>query len=138
MIGDVVGLGKTITATALAKIFEDDFGLETLIICPKNLTANMILRHVRAAKNTRGSNMQNLYNVVEGEVEAAEFIVQEGSSVVGTPLSGLKLKKDVLVASIVRNDKVILPRGNDCILAGDSVILVTKDVSLLDIEDALA
>jgi SNF2 family DNA or RNA helicase len=37
MIGDVVGLGKTITATALAKIFEDDFFLETLIICPKNL-----------------------------------------------------------------------------------------------------
>jgi len=37
MIGDVVGLGKTITATALAKMFEDDFFLETLIICPKNL-----------------------------------------------------------------------------------------------------
>lgn len=37
MIGDVVGLGKTITATALAKIFEEDFFLETLIICPKNI-----------------------------------------------------------------------------------------------------
>lgn len=37
MIGDVVGLGKTITATALAKMFEDDFFLETLILCPKNL-----------------------------------------------------------------------------------------------------
>jgi superfamily II DNA or RNA helicase len=37
MIGDVVGLGKTIIATALAKVFEDDFFLETLIICPKNL-----------------------------------------------------------------------------------------------------
>ncbi|MDR0411075.1 MAG: phospholipase D-like domain-containing protein, partial [Treponema sp.] len=37
MIGDVVGLGKTITATALAKIFEDDFGYQTLIICPPNL-----------------------------------------------------------------------------------------------------
>ena len=37
MIGDVVGLGKTITATALAKMFEEDFFLETLIICPKNL-----------------------------------------------------------------------------------------------------
>jgi SNF2 family DNA or RNA helicase len=34
-----VGLGKTMTATALAKLFEDDFFLETLIICPKNLTA---------------------------------------------------------------------------------------------------
>lgn len=37
LIGDVVGLGKTITATALAKMFEEDFFLETLIICPKNL-----------------------------------------------------------------------------------------------------
>jgi superfamily II DNA or RNA helicase len=37
VIGDVVGLGKTLMATALARIFEDDYGLETLIICPKNL-----------------------------------------------------------------------------------------------------
>ena len=37
MIGDVVGLGKTIMATALARMFEDDMGYETLIICPKNL-----------------------------------------------------------------------------------------------------
>ncbi|MFN8491176.1 MAG: phospholipase D-like domain-containing protein [Caldilineaceae bacterium] len=37
LIGDVVGLGKTVMATALAKIFEDDFDIETLIICPKNL-----------------------------------------------------------------------------------------------------
>ena len=37
LIGDVVGLGKTLMATALARIFEDDLGIETLIICPKNL-----------------------------------------------------------------------------------------------------
>ena len=37
IIGDVVGLGKTLMATALARIFEDDYNLETLIICPKNL-----------------------------------------------------------------------------------------------------
>ncbi len=37
LIGDVVGLGKTLMATALARIFEDDHNLETLIICPKNL-----------------------------------------------------------------------------------------------------
>ncbi len=37
LIGDVVGLGKTLMATALARIFEDDHGVETLIICPKNL-----------------------------------------------------------------------------------------------------
>ena len=37
LIGDVVGLGKTLMATALARIMQDDFGLETLVICPKNL-----------------------------------------------------------------------------------------------------
>ena len=37
LIGDVVGLGKTLMATAVARIFEDDYGLETLVICPKNL-----------------------------------------------------------------------------------------------------
>ena len=37
LIGDVVGLGKTLMATTVARIFEDDHGYETLIICPKNL-----------------------------------------------------------------------------------------------------
>lgn len=39
LIGDVVGLGKSLMATALAKIFEDDYHTETLMICPKNLVA---------------------------------------------------------------------------------------------------
>jgi superfamily II DNA or RNA helicase len=34
----VVGLGKTLTATAIAKLFEETFFTETLVICPKNLT----------------------------------------------------------------------------------------------------
>lgn len=37
MIGDVVGLGKTITACAVAKIYETTFASSTLIICPANL-----------------------------------------------------------------------------------------------------
>ena len=37
MIGDVVGLGKTITACAIAKIYETTFASSTLIICPANL-----------------------------------------------------------------------------------------------------
>ncbi|QBQ08939.1 helicase-related protein [Pseudomonas sp. SXM-1] len=39
LIGDVVGLGKSMMATALAKVFEDDYNTETLIICPKNLVS---------------------------------------------------------------------------------------------------
>ena len=39
LIGDVVGLGKTLMATAVARIFQDDLDLNTLIICPKNLVS---------------------------------------------------------------------------------------------------
>ena len=52
IIGDVVGLGKTLMATALARLFEDDFGLETLIICPKNLVS--MWEHYREEYKLRG------------------------------------------------------------------------------------
>jgi SNF2 family DNA or RNA helicase len=39
IVGDVVGLGKTLMATALARVLQDDYGWETLIICPKNLVS---------------------------------------------------------------------------------------------------
>lgn len=38
LVGDVVGLGKTRVAAAIARIMGDDQMLETLILCPKNLT----------------------------------------------------------------------------------------------------
>jgi superfamily II DNA or RNA helicase len=53
VIGDVVGLGKTLMAPALARVFQDDQGLETLIICPKNLTEmweGYVVRHRLIAK----------------------------------------------------------------------------------------
>ncbi len=52
MIGDVVGLGKTIMGTALARMFEDDLGYETLIICPKNLEP--MWEHYRKEYGLRG------------------------------------------------------------------------------------
>ncbi|MEX2606238.1 MAG: helicase-related protein [Kiritimatiellia bacterium] len=39
LVGDVVGLGKTRVASAIARILGDDQMLETLILCPKNLTS---------------------------------------------------------------------------------------------------
>ena len=37
LIGDVVGLGKTLMAAALVKIFDEDFNYDALILCPRNL-----------------------------------------------------------------------------------------------------
>lgn len=39
MLGDVVGLGKTITAVAVALMLREEHGYSTLVICPKNLVS---------------------------------------------------------------------------------------------------
>ena len=107
------------------------------VICPKNITSDTIVRYVRSKRNTRGSNIETMYNIIEDKVEASEFIIKENSEIIGTPLSQLRFKPDVLVACITRGDKVIIPRGNDVIEAGDAVVVVTKMLGLHDIVDVL-
>ncbi len=106
------------------------------VIYPKNITSDNIVRYVRAMKNTIGSNVETLYNIIKGKIDASEFIVKEKSALVGKPLMELKIKPDVLVASIMRDKKVIVPRGSDTIEVGDNVIIVSS-FALHDITDIL-
>ena len=87
-------------------------------------------------KNTLGNNVETMYSVIKDKVEASEFIVGE-SSVVGVPLSNLKLKKEVLIAAILRGGEVIIPRGQDAIEKGDAVIIVSKILGLHDISEVM-
>lgn len=107
------------------------------IIYPKNITSETIVRYVRAMKNTIGSNVETLYSIVKGKIEAAEFSIKEGSPIVGIPLSKLHLKAGVLIAAILRGRTVITPHGNDEILAGDSVVIVSGHTEMQDITDIL-
>ena len=106
-------------------------------VCPRVITADTILQYVRSMENSKGSNMETLYNIIPGKVEAASFIVRENSPVTGKPLSKLRFKKDVLIASITRGDEVIVPRGQDVIQTGDNVVVVSKQLALYDIADVL-
>ena len=107
------------------------------IVYPKNITADMIISYVRALNNTRGSNIETLYKIVKGKAEAAEFTIGEGSPVAGKPLAELDFKPNVLIASIQRDKTSIIPRGQAVIEAGDSVVVVTKGITLSDISDIL-
>ena len=107
------------------------------IICPKNITADILVRYVRAMQNSMGSNVETMYNIIQDKVEASEFIVKENSPVIGVPLSKLKFKPDVLVASITRDKQVIIPRGQDSIQTGDAVVIVSKHLGLHDISEVL-
>lgn len=107
------------------------------IICPKNITAEGIIRYVRSMQNSFGSNVETLYRMMDNHVEASEFIVREESSVTGVPLMDLNLKENILICCINRNGKIITPSGKDVIQKGDSVVVVTTIIGLNDIKDII-
>lgn len=107
------------------------------MIHPKNITAEYILRFVRAMQNTIGSNVETLYNIVENKAEALEFTIHADAPVVGIPLAELATKDNVLIACIIRKGKIILPNGQTSIEVGDSVIIVTTHRGFGDIKDIL-
>lgn len=107
------------------------------VVYPKHLVAESILQYVRAAQNSIGSNVETLYKLVDDKVEAVEFHIQGYSKVANISLQDLRMRRDVLVACISRNGKVIIPGGQDQILPGDNVVVVTTASGLTDVEDIL-
>ena len=107
------------------------------VIYPRLITSEAIIAYVRARRASIDSNIEALYNLFDGRVEAIEFSIDEASKVTDTPLMKLKLKDQVLVAFINRNGKIILPSGQDSIQVGDTVMIVTTHHGFDEIEDIL-
>ena len=107
------------------------------LIYPKYITADYILQYVRAMQNSIGSNVETLYHILDGGAEALEFIIKEDSEVTNVPLMNINLKKNLLISCINRDGVIHIPRGQDCILKGDTVIVVTSQKGLHDIRDIL-
>ena len=106
-------------------------------VYPKNITAEYIVRFVRAKKNSIGSNIETMHFILEGKVEALEFRIKEDSQITNMPLENMNLKKNILIACINRNGNIIIPRGKDTIQKGDTVIVVTTNTGFKDISDIL-
>ncbi len=98
-------------------------GLEC-IVSTKNTTAEILVRYARALQSSMGSKMETLYSLMNGKAEAAEFVVMQDFPHANVPLKNLSLKKDVLIAGIVRGKDEIIPAGDDVILTGDRVIVI--------------
>ena len=108
------------------------------VIYPKYITADYILSYVRAMQNSIGSNVEKLYHILDGKAEALEFIIRDSCAAVGIPLSELNLKPNLLVGCMYRNGKARIPRGHDCLQVGDTVVIVTSQRGLTDLDDILA
>lgn len=108
------------------------------VIYPRYITSEAIIAYVRAKNASKGSNVETLYHLFDHRVEAVEFKIDKESKVTNTPIMKLKLKDNLLICFIFRRGKVIIPSGQDCILPGDSVMIVTTHSGFNDISNILA
>ena len=112
-------------------------GLDS-VISPKLITAAQILQLVRGMQNSQGSVMNTLYRIADGKTEAMEFTVGPSTRHLNVPLRDLHLHKGILIAVIMRDGEIIIPEGSSCIQEGDSVIIISRDRPILDLNDIYA
>ena len=112
-------------------------GVES-VVSPKLATAGLILRFIRGLQNSKGTVMNALYRIAGGKAEAMEFLVSPVTRNLKVPLKDLKLRKGVLIAVIVRGNKVIIPEGSTYLEQGDDVIVIARDSGILDLNDIYA
>lgn len=114
----------------------NQLGLDS-ILSPKSITCSNILRYVRARKHSQGTEIERLYSLADGKAEALEFIARKGDSYIGIPLKDLTRRPGTLIAIIVHQGKVKVPFGNDCIEAGDHVVIISRDSGVADLNEVI-
>ena len=139
MFASMKKVKKVITKVNRTPLFTimRSLGIESMV-SPRAATGDILLRYVRALHNSTGNSVQTLYKLLDGQVEALEFVVRENITFIGKTLQEKKKKKGILIAGIVRNDRLIHPKGSDMMLAGDLVVVVTTMAGLQDLSDTLA
>ena len=114
----------------------EQLGLDSLI-SPQKYVSDLVVRYARALQNSLDSNIETLYQLMDGKAEALEFIVGSESSMLGVTLRDLTFKPNILIAGIIRNRQAIIPGGDDVILPGDRVVVLAADRKLRELSDIL-
>ena len=107
------------------------------VITPTDIASNIVVRYARALENTGESKVETLYKLMDGKAEALEFKVGDDSPILGVPLKDVKFKKNILIAGILRNRKVIIPSGFDSIQAGDNIVVLAAGRRIQSLSEIL-
>ena len=100
------------------------------LISPRELCSNNIVRYVRAMENQTGAAI-SVHAIADGQAEAVEFAVDQNTKNCGIPLKQMKLRPNVLVASITHGTKTQIPNGDSVFTEGDTVVVVTSGRGVL-------
>jgi trk system potassium uptake protein TrkA len=107
-----------------------NIGIES-VLSPRLITADTILKYVR------GANILSLTTIADGKAEIMEAEVSEGSAFVGKSLAEVEMPKKSLIGIIIRGEDIIIPSGDDRILAKDKLVIFTLEDSIRKVEELL-
>jgi len=132
LLAKKLGARKTITKISKFSYFPlmSMIGIEQ-VVSPRLSAINTILQHIR-----RGKILSSLS--IKGEqAEFMEAVALETSEIVGRPLKNISFPKGSLVASIIRNDNIIIPSGDSVIEPDDRIIIFATRQAIPKIEKIL-
>ena len=102
-----------------------------VVISPRQLAASMILQHVRQGR------VFSVSSIGEEAAEVIEVEALETSDIVNRPLKEINFPKGAIIGAVVRDDKIIIPSGDDIILHKDRVIIFSLKKAVPLVEKAL-
>ena len=76
-------------------------------------------------ESAHDTEIRALYRMVNGNAEAVEFRITKECALTSVPLRLLNLKKNIIIAVIIKGNKIIIPDGNTTIETGDLLIVLT-------------
>jgi len=97
-------------------------------IDPKAITVSSILRHVRRGR------IRNIYTLSDGSAEVIEGEVSSSSELVGPTIEDLHLADGLRIGGILRNNEIIMPRGDTKIKEGDYVTIFSIPSKIHEVE----
>ena len=111
-----LGVGMTVAVINQPELkqFLEQLDID-LAVAPRLSTVGAILKHIH--RDDEELTLQNL-----GEERIVQLKVHDGAPIAGRSLKRAGLPEHAVIAAIVRGEEVILPRGDDKILAGDHVV----------------
>ena len=138
MFASLVGVPKIITKVNhinLEGIIEKA-NIDT-VITPHKIATNQIVKYVRAMQNGSNSSCESIYKFDDDKFEILEFNIKKDFKALNIKLKDLVLKEGVLIAAILRKEKIIFPSGNEEIKLRDTIVVIDKDSKIQDINDIL-
>lgn len=133
----VSSLGVKKTVTKVNRVSDEvlsNIGVES-VISPKTLAANRIVRYIRALTNSSDGGVKTMYELVDGKVEALEFHIDREKEYTSVMFKDLPIRDNLLICCLIRNNKLIFPRGDDTMEVGDSVIVLTNNQKITSLND---